>query len=406
MKTLIKWLVILVVLGGAAGAAWWYFLGKPEAATVPATVAVARGDIEQTVLASGALQANSLVSVGAEVSGRIDAVDVALGQNVKKGDLIAEIDSLNQENALKSAQSVLAGIQAQKRSQQISLTQAQAALDRSSKLNANNLVSQTDLDTAQAAVDSAQAQLDQIDVQIAQAQLSVESAQLNLSRTKIVAPNDGTIVAVLVEQGQTVNVNSTTPTIVKIADLDTMVIKAEISEADVVRVKAGQRVYFTILGEPDVQIDAKLREIEPAPTSINSDTSSTDTAVYYNGLFDVPNPDHKLRISMTAQVTIVLDEARNVLTLSAALVTNKDPKGSVVVLVYDPATETSKPHRIEVGINNNVLAEIKSGLNEGDLVVTNAVPRARTTAAAGGGGSGGGAGRFGGGGLLGGGGRP
>ena len=377
MKTLAKWLVTLVVLGGAGFGAWWYFLAAPQAATVPNTVAVGRGDIERTVLASGVLEANSLVSVGAEVSGRIEAVHVALGQDVKKGDLIVEIDSLDQENAVKTAQAVLAGIEAQKRSQQATLVKAEAALARNQQLSANSLVSQTDLETAQAAVDSARAQIDQLDAQIAQSQLSVESAELDLARTKIVAPSDGTIVALLVDEGQTVNANSTIPTIVKIADLDTMVIKAEISEADVVRVEAGQRVYFTILGEPDVKIDATLREVEPAPTSIGSDTASSDSAVYYNGLFDVPNPDHKLRISMTAQVTIVLDEAKDVLTLSSGLVSRKDPQGNVVVPVYDPATETIAPRRIEVGLNNNVMAEIVSGLSEGEQVVSGGTAIAR-----------------------------
>lgn len=113
-----------------------------------------------------------------------------------------------------------------------------------------------------------------------------------------------------------------------------------------------------------------LREVEPAPTSIGSDAESTDTAVYYNGLFDVPNPDHKLRISMTAQVTIVLNEVENALTLSSALVTRKDPQGNVVVPVYDQATEQITPRRIEVGLNNNVIAEIKSGLSEGEQVVS------------------------------------
>ena len=375
MKTLAKWLVTLVVLGGAGFGAWWYFLAAPQAATVPDTVVVARGDIERTVLASGVLEANSLVSVGAEVSGRIEAVHVALGQDVKKGDLIVEIDSLDQENAVKTAQAVLAGIEAQKRNQEAALVKAEAALARNQQLSANSLVSQTDLETAQAAVDSAQAQIDQFEAQIAQSQLSVESAELDLARTRIVAPSDGTIVALMVDEGQTVNANSTIPTIVKIADLDTMVIKAEISEADVVRVQAGQRVYFTILGEPDVKIDATLREVEPAPTSIGSDTASTDSAVYYNGLFDVPNPDHKLRISMTAQVTIVLDEAKDALVLSSGLVTRKDPQGNVVVPVYDPATETVAPRRIEVGLNNNVMAEIKSGLSEGEQVVSGGVAR-------------------------------
>ena len=375
MKTLAKWLVTLVVLGGASVGAWWYFLAAPQAATVPDTVVVARGDIERTVLASGVLEASSLVSVGAEVSGRIEAVHVALGQDVKRGDLIVEIDSLDQENAVKTAQAVLAGIEAQKRNQEAALVKAEAALARNQQLSANSLVSQTDLETAQAAVDSAQAQIDQLEAQIAQSQLSVESAELDLARTRIVAPSDGTIVALLVDEGQTVNANSTIPTIVKIADLDTMVIKAEISEADVVRVQAGQRVYFTILGEPDVKIDATLRQVEPAPTSIGSDTASTDSAVYYNGLFDVPNPDHKLRISMTAQVTIVLDEAKDALVLSSGLVGRKDPQGNVVVPVYDPATETIAPRRIEVGLNNNVMAEIKSGLSEGEQVVSGGVAR-------------------------------
>lgn len=377
MKSLAKWLAVLVVLGGAGGAAWWYFLAAPEAAAVPTTVAVGRGDIEQTVLASGVLEANSLVSVGAEVSGRIEAVHVALGQEVQKGDLIVEIDSLDQENAVKTAQAVLAGIRAQKASQEAALSQAEAALARNQQLSANSLVSQTALETAQSAVDSVRAQIDQLDAQIAQAELSVESAELNLARTRIVAPSDGTIVALLVEAGQTVNANQTIPTIVKIADLDTMVIKAEISEADVVRVAAGQRVYFTILGEPDVQIDATLREVEPAPTSISSDAEATDAAVYYNGLFDVPNPDHKLRISMTAQVTIVLAEVEDALTLPAALVTRKDPQGNVMVPVYDPASQQVQPRRIEVGLNNNIVAEIRSGLSEGEQVVSGGATLAR-----------------------------
>lgn len=384
MKSLAKWLVTLVVLGAAGFGVWWYFIATPQAATVPTTVAVGRGSIEQTVLASGVLEANSLVSVGAEVSGRIEAVHVALGQDVKKGDLIAEIDSLDQENEVKTAQAVLAGIEAQKRSQEATLVKAQAALERNQQLSANSLVSQTDLETAQAAVDSAAAQIDQLDAQIAQSELSVESAELNLARTKIVAPGDGTIVALLVEVGQTVNASSTIPTIVKIADLDTMVIKAEISEADVVRVEAGQRVYFTILGEPDVQIDATLREVEPAPTSISSDTASTDSAVYYNGLFDVPNPDHKLRISMTAQVTIVLAEVEDALTLPSGLVTRKDQQGNTVVPVFDPVTEQVAPRRIEVGLNNNVVAEIKSGLDEGEQVVSGA-PTTRPASQQGGG---------------------
>ncbi|WP_200946490.1 efflux RND transporter periplasmic adaptor subunit [Devosia sp. Root685] len=367
-----KTIAVLLVLVVGGGAAWWYFMGQPEARTVPETIAVTRADIETTVLATGVLQASSLVSVGAEVSGRIEAIHVTLGQDVKKGDLIAEIDSLDQENAVKSAQAALAGIEAQKRNQEAVLVKAEAALKRNQQLSAGSLVSQTDLETAQAAVEQAKAQIDQLAAQGDQAALTVDSAKLNLARTQIVAPSDGTVVALVVEEGQTLNANSSTPTIAKIANLDTMVIKAEISEADVVKVVPGQKVYFTILGEPDNRIEATLREIEPAPTSISSDTTSdsASSAVYYNGLFDVPNADHRLRISMTAEVTIVLADAKDALTLPSSLVTRKGPDGAVMVMVYDPATEETSPRRIEVGLNNNISAQVLSGLEEGDQVVS------------------------------------
>ncbi|RZA05078.1 MAG: efflux RND transporter periplasmic adaptor subunit, partial [Proteobacteria bacterium] len=282
MKRFAQLLILLIVLGGAAGAAWWYFVGSSEASTAPDTVAVSRGSIETTVLASGVLEASSLVSVGAEVSGTIKAVHVTLGDQVERGALIAEMDSLNQENAVRSAEAALAGIEAQRRNQQAVLSKAEATLSRQQQLSANSLVSQTDVETAQAAVDQALAQIDQLDAQIAQSQLTVESAQLDLARTQIVAPNSGTVVALLVSEGQTLNANSATPTIAKIADLDTMVIRAEISEADVVKVQPGQPVYFTILGEPDNKIEATLREVEPAPTSIAEETTQSGTsAVYY-----------------------------------------------------------------------------------------------------------------------------
>lgn len=390
MKRFAKILLLLLVLAGCAFALWWYFYGGSRAETAPNTVIVSRGDIETNVLASGVLEASSLVSIGAEVSGTVKAVHVALGDSVKRGDLIVEIDSLNQENAVRTAEAALAGIEAQRRYQAAGLSRAQTTLARQQQLNASSLISQTDLEAAQIAVDQAQAQLDQLDAQQAQAELTVESAKLDLARTRIVAPNDGTVVALLVDEGQTLNANSATPTVAKIANLDTMVIRAEISEADVVKVQPGQRVYFTILGEPDQQIEAMLREVEPAPTSIATDTASSGNAVYYNGLFEVPNPDHRLRISMTASVTIVLDEARDVLTLPAGLVSRRGPDGAAMVSVYDPETEDIRPVRIEVGLNNNVLAEVRSGLSEGDQVVN--ASGARFV----GGGSSGGGGRMGG----------
>lgn len=378
-----KRIVALVVVAGLAGAAWYYY-GRPRTEAAPATVAVTRGDIQQTVLASGTLEANSVVSVGAEVSGRIESLAVKLGDKVRKGDLIARIDSLDQENAVKSFEAALANMQAQLRAQQASLDQTKAALQRARDLAAKTLVSQADLQTAQANYDAAAARVDQIEAQITQARLAVDSANLDLSRTKITAPADGTVVAVLVSEGQTVNAQQTSPTIVKLADLDTMVIKAQISEADVTRVQPGQQVYFTILGEPDRKIDATLRAIEPAPDAITtSDTglAGTGSAVYYNGLFEVPNPDHRLRIAMTAQVTIVLADEPDALLIPASALGGQGRNGAYEVTVYDPATRQTTRKRIEVGIDNNVMASVERGLTEGELVVTSARAAAGSTGA-------------------------
>jgi macrolide-specific efflux system membrane fusion protein len=369
-----RWLVLVAaILLLGAGTAGYFVMGAPAKDEVPRTVPVTRGNVEETVLATGTIEASSLVSVGAEVSGRIKTLNVALGDDVKAGHVIAEIDSLNQENAVKAAEASLANVEAQKSIQQASLKQARVALERAEKLNPQKLISDADYQAAQLGVQTAEGQLQAIDAQIQQAEIDVDTAKLNLDRTRIVAPSDGTIVAVAVEVGQSVNANNASPTIVKIANLDRMVVKAEISEADVPRVEPGQKVYFTILGDPDTRIDATLRAVEPAPDSISDDTasssSSSGTAVYYNGLFDVENPDHRLRISMTAQVTIVLRSADDVLTVPASVLTQKTRDGSYAVRVWNQQSDTAEPRKVTVGLNNKITAEVTGGLEEGDLVI-------------------------------------
>ena len=371
-------IVIAVVVLAIAGAAGWMYLAPSEARVDPTTVKVERGTIEQTVLATGALEAQTVTSVGAQVSGTIQSLPVKLGDAVKKGDLIAQIDSTNQQNAVKSAQAALANLQAQLQSKQADLTAAQAALDRAQTLNTQSLVSKADLMTAQSALAAAQAAIASQNAQINQAQLAVDDANLALQRTTISSPTDGTVVAVLVTEGASVNANQTSPTIVKIANLDTMLIKAQVSEADVTKVQPGQSATFTILGDPNTKIPATLLSIEPAPDAITTaDTglSTSDNAIYYNGIFSVANPDHRLRIAMTAQVTITINTADNVLTLPSSVL-NAGRNGKYRVAVYDPASGKITPAQVEVGLNNNITAEIKSGLNEGDLVIA---PRSSTT---------------------------
>jgi macrolide-specific efflux system membrane fusion protein len=121
-----------------------------------------------------------------------------------------------------------------------------------------------------------------------------------------------------------------------------------------------------------------LLSVEPAPDAIaDSDTgiSSSDDAIYYNGLFRVENPDHRLRIAMTAKVTIVLNEAKDALTIPSSLLGDKGPDGNYVVRVYDPTAKAAKPTRITIGLNNNITAEVTSGLKEGDLVISGGTRR-------------------------------
>lgn len=342
-------------------------------------------DLEQTVLADGTIEAYKQVSVGAQVSGQIKMLHVALGDNVRKGQLVAEIDDLTQQNALKDAEAALKNVQAQRASKQAALRNNQLAYERQQKIVTRGVGVQADYDSAQATLTATRADINALDAQIAQAQIAVNSAQLNLGYTKITSPIDGTIVAIPVEEGQTVNAVQSAPTIVKVAGLDTMTIKAQISEADVVKVKTGMPVYFTILGEPGKQYRATLRAVEPAPDSINTDTTtssssstsssaSSNTAIYYNGLFDVANPDGTLRISMTAQVYIVLDKAEHAVVIPATALNGdwvqiEDKSGSLV------------RRQVKIGINNHVDAQIISGVQAGEKVIisqTNNSPQTST----------------------------
>ena len=349
---------------GVAGAGWYVWGG--DAAPTYRTAAVERGDIAVTVLAGGVIEAKQLVSVGARVSGQIETLAVKLGQDVKAGDVIAQIDRQDQENDLLQSKAALAQIDAQITAKTSGLRRAQTTLARQQQLGAGALISQEALENAQAAVDVLRAELAALDAQKSSAAVNVAQSQLAVERATVTAPIDGTVVAIVVEQGQTVSAAQNAPTIVKIANLDTMIVKAEISEADVVRVAAGQKASFTILGDPKAQFDAVVRDVEPAPQQLaTSDTIASDKAVYYNGLLEVANTDRKLRIGMTAQVSIVLDGVEDVLTVPFGAVSQGEGGTSVQVLVGDmPETRA-----VKTGLTDKVRIEILEGLAEGDAVI-------------------------------------
>lgn len=364
-----------VLAAAAIGAKLLFFSAPPAPRFVTATAT--RGDLEDAVLATGTVQAFKQVSVGAQVSGQVKTLFVELGQRVKKGQPVAEIDSTTQQNTVRNAEAALENVRAQLAAQKAALVQAELGYRRQKHLLDNEAGARADYEAAEAQLATTRANIAALQAQIRQAEITADTAKVNLGYTKIVSPIDGIVVALVVQQGQTVNANQTTPTIIKVAQLDTVTVKTQISEADVVKVQPGLPVYFTILGQPDQRYHAQLRTIEPATDAIltegtgassSSTGTSTTTAIYYNGLFDVPNPDNQLRISMTAQVSIVRAQAKGAVTIPASALgaRGKDGRHSVRVLGADGQPT---PRQVRVGINNNVTAEVTEGLAEGDKVV-------------------------------------
>ena len=414
-----KIMLAIVCTLAVALTAWYFFKPKQEQPQY-ITAEVSRADLENSVLATGVLEAAKMVSVGAQVSGQVKKMYVQLGDQVKQGQVIAQIDSVRQTNDLKTAEASIKNQQAQLAVKNANLAKVEAEYNRQKAMYAQDATSRAELESALASFKTAQADIDAINAQIEQSRLTLATAKEDLGYTQIVAPMDGTIVAIVTEEGQTVNANQSAPTIVKLAKLNDMTIKAEISEADVMKVEKGQRVYFTTLGDSETKHYAALRQVEPAPSSINnetsnSSTSSSSTAVYYNALFDVPNEDGKLRIDMTAQVYIILDEAKNALTIPAAAIqvsnrpdrknknsTGNDSAASQAAASNDPA-KASRPKRLElsdaekaliqqgkasmamvrvvqadgsakpqpvlIGLNNRVTAQVLKGLKQGEKVV-------------------------------------
>lgn len=214
------------------------------------------------------------------------------------------------------------------------------------------------------------ADLEALNAQYEQAKISVDDATTNLGYTKIMAPMDGTVYAIPVEEGQTVNANQTTPTLVRLADLEMMTVEAEISEADVVKIKPDMECRFTIMGLPNRYFKAKLRSIDPAPASAETSSSGASggvgnsEAIYYNALLDVDNQEGILRIDMTAEVEITIASALQAKAIPIAAIKNESVDGSATV--YQLINEQVVPKTIKVGVRDDQFIEV---LNE-DFDVT------------------------------------
>ena len=371
---------ILLGLLIAAGAAYYFFSSNSKQETTYLTESVTRGNVEKTVVASGSVESVNEVDVGAQASGKITKLYVKLGQEIKKGEMIADIDSTTQINTLNTKKAALVSYQAQLKAKRTAYDVALSSYNRLSKLYTQKATSLDSLNTAKSTLDNAKAEMEAIEANIKQAEIEVNTAETNVGYTKITAPMDGTVISVPVSEGQTVNANQTTPTIVTIADLSKMKIKPEISEGDITKVKAGQEVSFTILSDNQTVYHSVIDSVDPANTttsdssstssSISSSSSSTTSAIYYYANVLIDNPDRTLRIGMTTENNIKIANAKDVLLVSNMAIQKRDGKSFVNVLNDKNQPE---PREVEIGVQNDFKTEIKSGLNEGEKVIVSQV---------------------------------
>ena len=362
MRRLIPSLLILLVIGAGAYGGWRWWAAPGEARTAPVTQKVVIGDVENSVSALGTLQPQNYVDVGTQVSGQLQKIHVEVGDKVEQGQLLAEIDPTVYLARVQADEAQLLNLKAQMQEKLAQKKLLESQLRRQKELLAARATSADAYDTAEAAVQQVVAQISALEAQIKQTQSTLDGDQANLRYTKIYAPMTGTVVSITARRGQTLNANQTAPIILRIADLDTMTVWTQVSEADVPKLKIGMPAHFTTLGQPNKRWSGKLRQILPTPDVVNN-------VVLYNALFDVANPGQELLPQMSAQVFFILGEARHVPVVPmAALKPVRGGKGQrYAVKVMENGVPVER--QVEVGVTSRLLAEVKSGLAEGDEVV-------------------------------------
>lgn len=372
-SSLLRWLPWILILVGLFAFWKWQSVAPPVNYI---TGTIARGTLEDAVTATGVLEAKEFVDIGAQVSGVLKKINVTLGQTVKKGDLLAQIDPTVFEARVVEDEATLKNLDAQLDAAEASRKLAEQRLTRNRNLLKSDAVSQDELDRSEAEFSRAESAIEALKAQIDKARGSLSATKANLGFTKIFAPIGGTVVQIQAREGQTLNASQTAPILFRIADLSTMTVQAQVSEADIQRIKPGLPVYFTTLGDPDTKHEGKVRGVEPTP-------ASTNPPVFYNTLFDVPNDNLSLMPEMTAQVYFPMMTRTNVLIMPLAALDyarkqslhrtklgaqKKGKQGPDRVFVL----RNEKPVEVEVvlGLKNRVSAEVISGLSEEQEVVT------------------------------------
>lgn len=334
---------------------------------------VIRGDIKETVMLTGIVKPFRKVKVGAQVTGQLKRLYVQDGQHVKQGELLAEIDPSIQEADLKKAEASLSRALAQQEAAKVLLWQYQAEYKRQQNMKRDNATPEKTLEQAKSQYESQIQQIRIEEASVVQAQMEVESAKTNLSYTKIHAPMDGEVLAIVTEEGQTIVSSQTATTILILADLSKVSVGVNIPEVDILKIHTGQPLSFYTLADTKKEWQGKMGKIQSSPDDINKEddpsasSSGKNNPVYYTGTFEVDNACRCFKTSMTANVFVTSAEAKNVLLvpLSALSTIESSGKDYVRKKVNDQIIDTP----VTVGLQNELYAEITSGLSEKDLVI-------------------------------------
>ena len=367
-----KIILIAVSIAVVAGAGFWLFgSSKAQHKVTYETAVVTRGEISESITATGTIEPVTEVEVGTQVSGIIDKIYADYNSVVTKGQLIAEMDRVTLQSEVASQRAAYNGAKAEYEYQQKNY-------ERNRGLHEKQLISDTDYEQSVYNYEKAKSNYES-------SQASLAKAERNLSYATITSPIDGVVINRAVEEGQTVASGFETPTLFTIAaDLTQMQVVADVDEADIGGVEEGQRVSFTVDAYPNDTFEGTVTQIrlgEDSSTSSGSSTSST--VVTYEVVISAPNPDLKLKPRLTANVTIYTLDRKDVLSVPARALrfTPERPLIGENDIVKDCESphklwtregNTFTAHPVTVGISNGINTEIISGISEGATIVTEA----------------------------------
>ncbi len=368
-------------------------------------IKVTKGDIEDVVTATGTLQPRDYVDVGAQVSGQLQNLYVNIGDEVKQGQLLAEINATVLQAKVDASKAQLKQQKAQLKDEEAQLELANINYKRQKNLFDGDATTLESLQNSEQSLKSADAQLEMLKAQIEQTQSNLRSDEANLAYAKIYAPMDGTIVSISAKQGQTLNANQQAPVILRIADLSIMTVQTEVSEAEILKLKPNMNVYFKTMGS-DKKWFAKVDKIEPTPTVTNN-------VVLYNALFNINNESKELMTYMTAQVFFVVNASKDTLIVPLSVLVfdnnikkqentpqefNKKNRPDFSKMTQEEREQRKqeralqreqnklnnaknamvrvvskdgviREQEVKIGVTNRVQAEIISGINENDILV-------------------------------------